>query len=151
MEMSEGAVKTQLSRARNSLKNTFLRIEKDQGICLRSVGIIPFVFFISYILMQQSPVSEAVGSTVKAGVLSSAAVKNAAESTLSAAGDVSQDRAVSESAKAAKAGAKAAKAGAAGAKKLQGFFRHGKGLYNRRKRCGGHRCGSNNSGGGYKK
>ena len=84
--MSESAVKTQLSRTRASLKNTFLKMEKEQGIRLHSAGIIPFIFFMFYLLTKDRTITQAAGSAVKSAVFDSAAVKSAIAAAAKAAG-----------------------------------------------------------------
>ena len=84
--MSESAVKTQLSRTRASLKESFLKIEKEQGIRLHSAGIIPFVFFAFYLLTKDRTITQAASSAVKSAVFDSAAVKSAIAAAAGAAG-----------------------------------------------------------------
>ena len=46
LEMPENTVKTKLSRARKTLKERFEKMEKEQGIRLHSVSIVPFLLFL---------------------------------------------------------------------------------------------------------
>ena len=76
--MSEGAVKTKLSRTRKSMKEKFQTIEKEQGIRLHSVGIAPLIAFLIYISMQEEKISESTSAAVKAAVFASDTVRKAA-------------------------------------------------------------------------
>ena len=94
--ISEGAVKTRLSRTRKALKEKLEKIEKDQGIRLRSVGVLPAFVYLLWLYMSETPVSDTVSASVKAGVFGSeaacgvigagAAVSEAAAGSASAGG-----------------------------------------------------------------
>lgn len=72
--ISEGAVKTRLSRTRKALKEKFEKMEKEQGIRLRSAGAVSAFVYLLWLYMSETPVSDTVSASVKAGVFGSAAV-----------------------------------------------------------------------------
>lgn len=72
--ISEGAVKTRLSRTRKALKEKFGKMEKEQGIRLRSAGAASVFVYLLWLYMGDTPVSDTLSASVKTGVFGSSAV-----------------------------------------------------------------------------